>query len=213
MDRRRFGAAALAALLSTSGCIGFLTGEDALVFEAEPAATDATVASDAGYATDGPRERPVNRTFDVAGQSRTVRVVNQVTTYEKSLDLPIVRDVKLGVFSVISSPSVGIAGQEFNPIGDYSNDRLVEMAGSQYGGFRGIERVSSRTVTVLGSETTATKYAAKATVGGRTVDVYVHVTKVRDGDDYVVAIGVYPQRVPDEEANVLEMMRSVEHPA
>ena len=213
MHRRRLGAAALAVLLVTSGCIGFLTGEEAFVFEADPAVTDASVASDAGYQTEGPGERTVNRSFDVAGQSRTVRVVNQVTTYEKSLDLPVVKDVKLGVFSVISSPSVEIAGQEFNPLGDYSNDRLVEMVGSSYGGFSGVERVSSRTATVLGQETTVTKYAARAPVGGESVEVYVHVTKVRDGDDYVVALGVYPRQFSGEEANVLEMMRAIEHPA
>ena len=213
MHRRRLGAAALAVLLVTSGCIGFLTGEEALVFEADPAATDASVASDAGYATDGPREHTVNRSFDVAGQSRTVRVVNQITTYEKRLDLPIVTDVKLGVFSVISSPSVEIAGREFNPLGNYSNDRLVRMAGGGYGGFEGVERVSSRTITVLGKETTVTKYAARAPVGGESVEVYVHVTKVKDGDDYVVAMGVYPRKVSGEEANVLEMMRAIEHPA
>lgn len=213
MHRRRLGAAALAVLLVTSGCIGFMTGEEPLVFEADPAVTDATVASDAGYETDGPRERATNRTFDVAGQSRTVRVVNQVTTYRKSLELPIVRDVNLGAFTVVSSPSVGIAGQEFNPIGDYSNDRLVEMAGNQYGGLNDVERVSSRTVTVLGEETEVTKYAATARVNGEPVDVYVHVTKVRDGDDYVVAMGVYPQQFSGEQENVLEMMRALEHPA
>ena len=213
MYRRRFGAAALAVLLGTSGCLGFVTGEEALVFESDPATTAESIASDAGYETKGPRERVVNRSFDVAGQSRTVRVVNHVTTYEKRLDLPVVRDVRLGMFSVVSSPSVEIAGREFNPLGDYSKQRLVRMAGSTYGGFNGIERVSSRTITVLGEETTVTKYAASTRVNGRSIEVFVHVTRVRHGDDYVVALGVYPRRFSGEEANVLEMMRAIEHPA
>ena len=213
MYRRRFGAAALAVLLVTSGCLGFVTGEEALVFESDPATTAESVASDTRYETNGPRERVVNRSFDVAGQSRTVRVVNHVTTYEKRLDLPVVNDVKLGAFSVVSSPSVEIAGREFNPLGDYSNRRLLRMAGSAYGGFNDVERVSSRTITVLGNETTVTKYAARAPVGGRSVEVFVHVTRVRHGDDYVVALGVYPRQFSGEEANVIEMMRAIEHPA
>lgn len=211
--RRHLGAAALAVLLVTSGCTGFLTGEEALVFEAEPAVADDAVASDAGYGTDGPRERPVNRTFDVAGQSRTVRVVNQVTTYEKRLDLPVVEDVRLGAFSVVSSPAVEIAGREFNPLADYSTERLVRMAGSDYGGFDDVERVSARTATVLGRETEVIKYATTARVDGASVEVYVHVTRVRHGDDYVVAVGVYPRQLSGEEANVSELMRSIEHPA
>ena len=213
MYRRHLGAVALAVLLVTSGCLGFLTGEETLVFEADPATTAESVTSDAGYETDGPREHVVNQSFDVAGQSRTVQVVNHVTTYEKRLNLPVVRDVKLGVFSVVSSPSVEIVGREFNPLGDYSNRRLLRMAGSGYGGFEGIERVSSRQLTVLGEETTVTKYAARAPVGGRSVEVFVHVTRVRHKDDYVVAMGVYPRQFSGEEENVLEMMRAIEHPA
>ena len=213
MHRRRFGATALAALLATGGCLGFLTGEEALVFESDPATTAESVASDAEYETDGPDERAVNRSFGAAGQSRTVRVVNHVTTYEKRLDLPVVSAVKLGVFSVVTSPSVGIAGQEFNPLGDYSKQRLVRMAGSAYGGFNGIEQVSSRTVTVFGDETTVTKYAARAPVGGQSVEVFVHVARVRHEDDYVIALGVYPRRFSSEEANIMAMIRAIEHPA
>jgi hypothetical protein len=213
MRRRRFGVLAVGGLVGTSGCLEFVTGERAAVFEADPAATNVDVASDAGYRTDGPRELPVERSFGVAGESRTVRVVNQVTTYEKRLPLPLVEDPKLGVFSLISSPSVEVAGEEFNPLGEYSNDRLLEMIRSSYGGFRSVERVSSREETVLGTETTVTKYTAKAPVNGASLDVYLHVTKVRHEDDYVVALGVYPRRFVDEEANLLRMMRAIIHPA
>ena len=213
MRRRRFGALAVGGLAGASGCLEFVTGERAAVFEADPAATDEDVAADAGYRTDGPRELPVERSFGVAGESRTVRVVNQVTTYEKRLPLPLVEDPKLGVFSVVSSPSVEAAGEELNPVGDYSNDRLLEMIGSSYGGFRDTERVSSREETVLGTETTVAKYTARAPVDGTSLEVYTHLTRVRHEGDYVVALGVYPRRFVDEESNVLRMTRAIIHPA
>ena len=213
MRRRRFGVLAVGGLVGTSGCLEFVTGRGAAVFEADPAATDGDVASDAGYQTDGPRELPVERSFGVAGESRTVRVVNQIVTYEKRLPLPLVEDPKLGVFSLVSSPSVEVAGEEFNPVGDYSNDRLLEMIQSSYGGFRSVDRVSSRDETVLGTGTTVTKYTAKAPVNGTSIDVYLHLTKVRHDDDYVVALSVYPRRFVDEESNALRMMRAITHPA
>ncbi|PYZ03139.1 hypothetical protein C8039_15470 [Halogeometricum sp. wsp3] len=55
----------------------------------------------------------------VAGQERHVVAKNQVTTYEKTLDLTIF-EAKLGMFTVISSPAVEVAGQTMNPIADYS---------------------------------------------------------------------------------------------
>jgi hypothetical protein len=118
------------------------------------------------------------------------------------------------VFRLVSTPAVEVAGQSYNPVGDYSNDRLARFAAEQSGSLSaaGLERVSSRRVLVLGTETTVTKYATTTTIGGQEVDVFVHVTKVRDGDDYVVAIGVYPRAV-DQESEVLTLLRSVEHPA
>lgn len=214
MTSRRVVAAvlAVAVLATTAGCIGFLTGEEALRFSAEPAAVDESAAQNAGYSTDGPRTVPVNRTLGVAGQEREVVAENRVTTYEKTLDLAVI-EAKLGMFTVISTPAVEIAGRTMNPIGDYSNRQLVDLVQSQYQGLSDVREVSSQTITVQGTQTEVTKYAAKATVKGQQIDVYLHVTKYRDGEDFVVAIGVYPQQLGDEEANVLSMMRAIEHPA
>ncbi|ELZ85067.1 hypothetical protein C453_10815 [Haloferax elongans ATCC BAA-1513] len=214
MSTKRFATvAALALLVVTSGCLGVLTGEEALKLSSEPAAADATVAADAGYKTNGTQTLEVNRSFSVAGQERKVVASNHVTTYEKSLDLGLFGDVKLGVFSVISTPAVEVAGETLNPIGDYSNDQLVGLIQSRYQGLSDVEQVSSRNVQVLGETANVTKYSATARVKGQTLDVYVHVTKVRHNDDFIVALGLYPQQLGDEESNILELMRSVEHPA
>lgn len=214
MTSKRVVAAVLAVamLTTTTGCIGFLTGQEALSFTAEPAVVDESTASNAGYSTDGPRVLSVNRTVSAAGQEREVIAENQVTTYRKTLDLGIF-EADLGVFTVVSTPAVEIAGQTMNPIREFSNRRLVSLVQDQYQGLSDIQEVSSRTITVQGQQTEVTKYSGTATVQGQEVDVYIHVTKYRDGEDFVVAIGVYPQRLGGEEENVLSMMRAIEHPA
>lgn len=183
-----------------------------MTFSADPAVVEESAASNAGYKSDGTQTKKVNRTFEVAGQERTVVAENKMTTYEKSLDLAVI-EAKLGVFTVISTPAVEIAGQTLNPIGDYSNARLVELIQSQYSGLSDVREVSSRTITVQGTETKVTKFAGKANVNGREVDVYIHVTKYRDGEDFVIAMGIYPQQLDGEEQNVLSMMRAIQHPA
>jgi hypothetical protein len=203
---------AVGVLTSTAGCLGVITGTEPLSFSAEPAVVAESAASSAGYSSTGTRTLEVNRTFEIAGQERRVVVSNHVTTYEKSLDLVVI-EAKLGVFTVLSTPAVEIAGRTFNPIGDYSNERLVELVQSRYSGLSDVRPVSSRTITVDGTETEVTKFAAKATVRGQQIDVFIHVTKYRDGEDFVVAIGVYPQRFDGEERNVISMMRAIQHPA
>ncbi|WP_416839852.1 DUF6517 family protein [Haloferax sp. DFSO52] len=212
-SKHALAALAFAALVLTSGCLGVLTGDESLTFESEPAATDATVASNAGYETNGTQTFEVNRTFNVAGQEPRVVASNHITTYEKKIDLGFF-EAKLGVFSVISTPAVDVAGETLNPIGDYSNDQLIGLVKSQYRGLTDVEQVNSRNVQILGEQANVTKYSAKATFANdRQVDVYVHVTKVRHNEDFIVSIGVYPQQLSGEEDSILEMMRSIEHPS
>jgi hypothetical protein len=209
----RSAAVVLAALLLTGGCLGFVTGDEALTFEAEQAVVDEVVAADAGYRSNGTRTVAVNRTFDVAGQSRTVTAKNEVTTYEKVLDLGALGEARLGVFAVVSTPAVTVGDQTLNPIGDYDNDQLVGLIRSEYPGLHDVDPVGSRTITVLGERTEVTKYAAEATVMERRIDVYVHVTKLRHESDFVVAIGLYPRLLDGEEEHILEMMRAIDHPS
>lgn len=211
-DRRTLAAAALALLLVTSGCIGFLTGTEALTFSAEPAAVADSAAQEAGYESNGTRSLAVNRTFDVAGQERRVEATNYVTGYSKSLELGVLGETEVGVFTVVSTPAVEVAGQTLNPIGQFSNERLVQFVQQQYTGLNDVQRVGARNITVQGTETQVTKFGGTATIQGQEVDVYVHVTKYRDGEDFILGLGVYPQRLDGEEANVLAMMRAIEHP-
>jgi hypothetical protein len=56
MRRKRLVAVLmLSVLVVSSGCIGFLTGSEALTFEADIAATAESAASSAGYESNGAR--------------------------------------------------------------------------------------------------------------------------------------------------------------
>ena len=212
-NRRGIAVVAIALLMVTSGCIGFLTGSEPLRFSAEPAAVSGSAAADAGYEYNGTRELTVNRSFDVGGQERRVIATNRIADYSKNIELGPLGEAEVGVFNVVTTPAVEVAGQTLNPIGRYSNARLVEFVQQQYSGLGDIERVGERNVTIQGTETTVTKFSATASIEGREIDVFVHVTKYRSGEDFVVAVGVYPQQLEgQEESNILSMLRAVEHP-
>ncbi len=213
LNRRGAAVVAIALLMMTSGCIGFLTGSEPLRFSAEPAAVSGSAAEDAGYEYNGTRELTVNRSFDVGGQERRVVATNRIADYTKSVEIGPLGDAEVGVFNVVTTPAVEVAGRTLNPIGSYSNARLVEFVQQQYSGLGDIQRVSDRNITIQGTETTVTKFSATATVEGQEVDVFVYVTKYRDGDDFVVAVGVYPQQLESqEEPNVFSMMQAIDHP-
>ena len=212
-NRRGAAVVAVALLMVTSGCIGFLTGSEPLRFSAEPATVSGSVAEDAGYEYNGTRELTVNRSFEVGGQERRVVATNRIADYSKSIELGPLGEAEVGVFNVVTTPAVEVAGQTLNPIGSYSNARLVEFVQQQYSGLGDIQRVSEQNVTIQGTETTVTKFSATATIEGQEVDVFIHVTKYRNGDDFVVAVGVYPQRLEgQEESNILSLMRVIDHP-
>ena len=211
--RRGVAVVAVVLLMVTSGCIGFLMGGEPLRFSAEPAAVSGSVAADTGYEYNGTRELTVNRSFDVGDQERRVVATNRIADYSKSVELGPLGQAEVGVFTVVTTPAVEVAGRTLNPVGSYSNARLVEFVQEQYSGLGDIQRVSQRNVTIQGTETTVTKFSATATIEGQEVDVFVYVTKYRSGDDFVVAVGVYPQQLETpEESNVFSMLRAIDHP-
>lgn len=210
IERRAGAGILLALLLVTSGCIGVLTGQEALEVEAAPATVPEDALSETGYERTDKRELAVNRTFEAGGQSREVVVTNHVAQYGRSIDLAVVEQ-RAAVFVLLSTPEVELLGRTFNPVGDMSNRELLERVQSSYGRMEIGASVGSTTVTALGTETTVEKFSGTARIDGTDLDVYVHVTKIEHEGDFVVAIGVYPQQLPSEEERVLTLVRNVRH--
>jgi hypothetical protein len=216
MSRRRVVlTVGLVGLLLTSGCIGFLTGSEALEFSSEPAVVTDSAQQETNYEQVRREPQTVTRNFTAADQTRQVEVTNHVAEYSRSVDLPVFGDQQVARFTVLSTPKVTIAGQgPFNPVDDLNNTELVLTLQEKYDGISNVQPESERSLTVLGNETTVSKFRADATMDtGESVEVFIHITKVEHGDDFVVAVGVYPTQVDGEQENIDTLLQNVDHPA
>lgn len=198
-------------MVVTSGCLGVLTGSEPLVLTAD----EAGVGDDALEGTDFEHETSetswINRTVEQAGQEREIRVRNHVSTYQRPVEVGL-DGPTFGFFIVASTPKASIAGQSFNPIGRMSYQQMVEQFAGESGNVRDIEREDSRTLTVLDSEVEVVRFSGVVQESGQEVPVYVEVTRVEDGDDFVVALGVYPQETADDvRPGVTTLFEGTEH--
>jgi hypothetical protein len=209
--RRALANVAVVALLLTAGCIGFLTGEEALAFDADPVRVADDARAEAGYEEVRVESMAVNRSFTVAGETRNVSVTNHVAAYQRAVDLGPLGSEPFARFTVLSTPEVEIAGRTLNPVGGLSDRELATRLQSQYDSIENVRFAGNRTVEVLGEGRTVSRFDATTTVAGTEVDLALHVAKFRHGEDFVVAIGVYPARLDGERARVETMLRGVEH--
>jgi hypothetical protein len=212
MRLRRTGAVvAVCLLLSVAGCTG-------LVLEAESdfvaGGANVTGADELGYTHNTTGWQNVTRSVEAAGQEREVTVSTRAElfvdrTHEGSPG---------AAFVVVSSPQVRLAGQEMNPVGDWSQrDLLAEFSDEfdQYGNLTDAEERETRQVTTLGEEADVRVFnATMAGENGTSHDVVVSVTKIKHGSDYVVAIGVRGMNGADISATDGDseaLVRRVEH--
>lgn len=201
---------AVALLTSTAGC-GFILGNEALTFSAEKATVGQQALDQTGYEEQNVETQVVTRNFTVAGQTRSVEVTNWLSRYERSVDLGPLGSQRAAAFVALSSPEVSVAGKTFNPLADMSSADLLAQFETEYDGMTVGQQVSSTNVTALGKSTRVDKFEGTATLDGQEVDVYIQVTKVKHDGDFVVALGVYPQRLDGEGEKVRALMKGLEH--
>lgn len=211
LTRRTMLGGVAAGITATAGCLDVLTGEEPLEFSAEPATVPDSALEETGYELVQTESPTISQEFTVAGQTRTVEVTNQVATYDKSVSLGPLGSVQAALFAVLSTPQVEIAGRTFNPIDEMSNRQLLKQIASQYDGLSVGENVDSEEIEQLGKTTTVEKYEATATVEDREVPIYLLLTRLQHGDDFVVTVGGYPQQLSGEESKQYTLMQTVEH--
>lgn len=208
---RALACVAVAVLVLSSGCVGFLTGDEPLTFDADPVGVADSQQSEAGYETVRVGTNTTNQTFSVAGQTRNVSVTNHVASYQRAVDLGPLGEAPFARFTVLATPQVEVLGRTLNPVGRLSNRDLALRLQSQYDSIDDVRFVGNRTVEVLGDSRTVSRFDATTTVSGVEVDLALHVTKFQHGDDFVVAIAVYPARLDGEAARAETMLGGVEH--
>ena len=210
-NHRLLASLAVVLLVTTGGCLGVLLGDGALAFDADPVEVADDARSEAGYETVAVESSTVNRSFAVAGETREVSVTNHVASYRRPVDLEPLGSEPFARVSVLATPAVEVGGRTFNPVGELSDRELALRLQSQYDSFENVSFAGNRTVEILGKGRSVSRFEATTTVAGTSLDVDLHVTKFRHGEDFVVAIGVHPARLDGEAARVGTMFGGIEH--
>lgn len=211
MHRSHAVAAVLAALLlATSGCLGVVTGGET-TFEASPSTVPDATLSETDYERTTNETRTVEENVTMLGQDRTIRVVNHVSEYHKTVSIPFLGDVDLARFAVVTTPDAQVAGQSLNPLAQLSARQIVGEFSGEAAGVENLSHLSNRTVQVLGEDRTVEKFEGTVERNDRTVEVFVHVAAFEHEGDHLLAIAAYPQTLSDEQENVDELLRSVDH--
>ena len=199
-------------VLLTSGCLGVITGSEPLVLSANEAGVSDAALGGTDFQHAGTRTAWINRTVERAGQEREVRVQNHVSSYERPVAMGADGGVTFGAFVVVSTPQASVAGQSFNPIGRMSHEQMVEQLAGQSADVRDVQREDSRTLAILGTDAEVVRFSGVVQQAGQEVPVYVEVARVEDGDDFVVAVGAYPQATEDEvRPDVTTLFGGIEH--
>ncbi|MXV64189.1 hypothetical protein GS429_19385 [Natronorubrum sp. JWXQ-INN-674] len=209
MNRRTLlGGLGVAGLASLSGCLGMLGMAE---HESSPAGVDASVRSDTGYEQTGIDDVVVEEDVGVSAASETVVVTNYLTEHEKAVDMEPLGSQRGAVFMVLTTPQIGVAGRNFNPVEDMSAGELVDLVGDNYDEMGNISHEADDEITILGETTTRSRFSADAMFSGQEVEVDLHVSEaVEGGDDLLVTIGVYPQRLRSrEEDNIIALMEAI----
>lgn len=203
----------LTGLLVSAGCIGVLTGQEPLLFGANPVAVSPAAQDDAGYEEDRRATQEISRSVSAAGQTREVQVTNHIAEYSRTVTVDPVGTAELARFVVVSTPAVDVLGRTFNPVGDMSNREIIELVQDEYQGLERVEPAGERSVRVLGSSTTVSTFTGEARFTGvdQTVELTIHVTRTRDGGDFIVAIAIHPTLLPGETSRVDAMLRGIQH--
>lgn len=225
--RRVILPALVALLLVSSGCVGLVTGET-VAFEASEGTVSDSALESTGYEASNTTQRAITRDVSFFGQERTVRIVNQVARYTKDGSLAdasgnetLSRAVESGQVEsttvpdlsrciVLTSPGAEVAGQTLNPAGSWSNERIFQEIADQTGQLDNLEQSGSRTTDALGDSRQVTEFTATTEVQGREVEVRAHVVSFEHEGDVVIAVGVHPEEL-DEEENIDELLGGLEH--
>jgi len=207
--KRRTVLAGVPAALLLGGCTDVLSGDE-VTFEADTATVSEDARSDTGYEETRVEDQTIERNFDQVDQ--TVVVVNRIAEYSREVSLGPIGG-ELARFTVVSTPTVEVGPVgPLNPVDDMDDQEIAEMMQNEYEQIQNVEQVDERSVTVLGESVSISKFSAEAqTEGGESVDVFVHIGQTQSEEDFLLAVGVHPQDV-DEEDNIDTLISAVQHP-
>jgi predicted N-acetyltransferase YhbS len=212
MRRRHFAASATGLTIGLAGCAATQTE-----FEAAPGRFSTTAADAAGYRLVTETEAVTRRTVDLGGSQREITIRNQVAEYER--DVVVAGSERpLAGATVVTTPSIAVAGREFNPVADASLDSLADRAAERVGdqlagdGLDGLSSVGEEQATVLGTATTLGVFEGTTRVGPTTATLRLLVCRVSHAGDFVLVGVTYPAALAtDERPRAKTLFAGVEH--
>jgi hypothetical protein len=213
MSRRTYALGlALVVLAVTSGCLNV---QDR--YEAAPVTVGDDALAEAGYNAAG--AETISRTeSDIRGTSKNVTVVSYARSYSRNVTGPAGEARPLAALVTVSTPSITVANQEFNPVADQSPRQLLDRFRGRVderfsgGRVRDVSRAGNRTATILGAERRVAQFSATTTVEGVEVPLVVEATGFEHDGDYVILFAAYPEQLADEERpRVGTLLGGLEH--
>jgi len=211
MRKAHLGGVLLAVLVVTAGCSGLL-GDGPIEHSASEVSVADATAEETGFEQVQKQPFGINRTMELNNQSREVRITSHLAAYEKEYE-----GAPLGYFVALSTPKAEEFGQSLNPLGSIDKQTLIERAISRVQQQNEVEltgtteEVNTTTRTILGTETEVTTFDATAERSGESADVFVQATRLEHGDDFIIAVGVYPQAASGGGSEIAAMMSGIEH--
>ncbi|MEA1929986.1 DUF6517 family protein [Halohasta litorea] len=210
--RRRAVAMGVIGISALSGCSGaaeLARGDGPLEREAARAAVSESAIAGTEYELKEATDEVIEQEISAGGQERTIIATNKLNRYAKAIDI----SEEGSLFGVISSPGFEFAGRTLNPVASQSNRELLELARQQFSNLTIGGSVEETERTVLGTETTVSKFEATATFGPEEYDIYIHVGSVTNEGDVIIGLGGYPQDFDDTENDTIAgFFGEIEHP-
>lgn len=207
MNRRTLlGGVGVAGLTALSGCLGVVGMDE---HEASPGSVEEGVYEDAGYEPSVVTDIAAEEEVSIGPYSEDISVTNYATEYQKEVSMGPLGNQSGAIAIVLTTPQIGVAGQNFNPIEDKSAEEFVEMLEDEYDDISTVSHDEKAEITILGTDTIRSRFVADATYEGydTTVDLHVSEAVPTDNDDLLLTICIYPQDArDDEEEYAIEMM-------
>lgn len=211
MESRRDVLATIAGAgtVALAGCSVF--GDETIEKSAAPARAGDEALESTGFEHRNTEERPFERTVEVGGESRDLKLTNYLVQYGKEVgDF----GVDGATFRLFTTPVVSVAGQDANPIQNFDDRRLVREVVQRAGGRESgdLQSASQRRATVFGNAVMFSQYLSNTEIEGQTVTIRLHFGQTTHDGDVVTILGVHPQRF-DETANIYALAEALVHPA
>lgn len=230
----------LVCVLLSAGCLGFLTGQQALEFSANETVVGDAALQETGYQPAGNTSIANSVEVTLAGQTRRANVTSYLHTYNRSVDLSEVNVTAVGggnvsgafangsdsstgaaaqdvntssavQFTVLATPTQRVGGQSINPFAQVSTEQLARRFIDTTNLSANLRVQGNRTVESLGESRTVTTFRSQGANDRNETDVLVHVATFETRNDFIVVVGAHPAAL-DEERRIDALVAGLEQP-